>query len=45
MGTLTITGTAISAYIMGVAVLSPCPLLVNDIAGSVIIVSTDSFSA
>ncbi|XP_012673710.1 riboflavin transporter 2 [Clupea harengus] len=38
MGTLTITGTAIGAYIMGVAVLSPCPLLVNDIAGSVIIV-------
>ncbi|XP_062385511.1 riboflavin transporter 2-like [Sardina pilchardus] len=38
MGILTVTGTAVGAYIMGMAVMSPCPLLVDDIAGSVIIV-------
>ncbi|XP_048084954.1 riboflavin transporter 2-like isoform X2 [Alosa alosa] len=31
MGILTATGTAIGAYIMGMAVLSPCPLLVGNI--------------
>lgn len=39
MGLLTIIGSAIGAYIMGMAALSPCPLLVDNIAGSIIIVS------
>ncbi|XP_063041012.1 riboflavin transporter 2-like [Engraulis encrasicolus] len=38
MGVLTAVGSAIGAYIMAMAVLSPCPLLVNHIAGSVLIV-------
>lgn len=42
MGILTVIGSAIGAYIMGMAALSPCPLLVDNIAGSVIIVSIDS---
>ncbi|XP_039976821.1 riboflavin transporter 2 [Xiphias gladius] len=39
MGALTVIGSGVGAYIMGMAVLSPCPLLVNDTAGGVIIVS------
>ncbi|CAK6971565.1 riboflavin transporter 2 [Scomber scombrus] len=38
MGALTVIGSGIGAYIMGMAVLSPCPLLVNDSSGDVIIV-------
>lgn len=40
MGALTVIGSGVGAYIMGMAVLSPCPLLVNDNSGDVIIVST-----
>lgn len=32
-------GSGVGAYIMAMAVLSPCPLLVNDSSGDVIIVS------
>lgn len=39
MGVLTSIGSLIGVYIMGMAVLSPCPLLVNDTSGTVIIVS------
>ncbi|XP_035039007.2 riboflavin transporter 2 [Hippoglossus stenolepis] len=38
MAALTVVGTGAGAYIMGTAVLSPCPLLVNDTSGGVIIV-------
>uniref|UniRef100_A0A8C2D7I6 Riboflavin transporter n=1 Tax=Cyprinus carpio TaxID=7962 RepID=A0A8C2D7I6_CYPCA len=38
MGVLTSVGSLIGFYIMGMAVLSPCPLLVNDTSGAVIIV-------
>ncbi|KAF3707186.1 Riboflavin transporter 2 [Channa argus] len=38
MGALTVVGSGIGAYIMGMAVLSPCPLLVNDTSGGAIIV-------
>ncbi|XP_074789827.1 LOW QUALITY PROTEIN: riboflavin transporter 2 [Myripristis murdjan] len=38
MGALTLIGSAVGAYIMAMAALSPCPLLVNDASGSVIIV-------
>ncbi|XP_026202682.1 riboflavin transporter 2 [Anabas testudineus] len=38
MGALTAIGSGVGAYIMGMAVLSPCPLLVNDTSGGVIIV-------
>ncbi|XP_019959942.2 riboflavin transporter 2 [Paralichthys olivaceus] len=38
MAALTVVGTGAGAYIMGMAVLSPCPLLVNDTSGGVIIV-------
>ncbi|XP_071356238.1 riboflavin transporter 2 [Trachinotus anak] len=38
MGALTVIGSGVGAYIMGMAVLSPCPLLINDISGGVIIV-------
>ncbi|XP_060916244.1 riboflavin transporter 2 [Labrus mixtus] len=38
MGALTVTGSGIGAYIMGMAVLSPCPLLVNETSGGVIMV-------
>ncbi|GAA6233259.1 riboflavin transporter 2-like [Lates japonicus] len=38
MGALTVIGSGVGAYIMGMAVLSPCPLLVNDTSGGVIIV-------
>lgn len=40
MGALTLIGSGVGAYIMGMAVLSPCPLLVNETSGGVIIVST-----
>lgn len=39
MGVLTSIGSLIGVYIMGMAVLSPCPLLVNETSGTVIIVS------
>ncbi|KAK5854649.1 hypothetical protein PBY51_004828 [Eleginops maclovinus] len=38
MGVLTVTGSGVGAYIMAMAVLSPCPLLVNITSGGVIIV-------
>ncbi|XP_035537691.1 riboflavin transporter 2 [Morone saxatilis] len=38
MGALTVTGSGVGAYIMAMAVLSPCPLLVNETTGGVIIV-------
>ncbi|KAJ8290936.1 hypothetical protein GJAV_G00019400 [Gymnothorax javanicus] len=38
MGFLTATGTGIGAYIMAMAVLSPCPLLVHHSAGTVLMV-------
>ncbi|KAG7501277.1 riboflavin transporter 2-like [Solea senegalensis] len=38
MGALTVIGSVAGAYIMGMAVLSPCPLLVNGASGGVIIV-------
>lgn len=39
MGGLTLFGSGIGAFIMGMAVLSPCPLLVNETSGGVVIVS------
>ncbi|KAE8600039.1 hypothetical protein XENTR_v10017445 [Xenopus tropicalis] len=45
MGILTVTGTGIGCYIMGMAVLSPCPLLLYSSAGGAIIVSIQSVSA
>lgn len=38
MGALTIVGSGVGAYIMAMAVFSPCPLLVHDTWGGVIIV-------
>ncbi|XP_062265704.1 riboflavin transporter 2 [Platichthys flesus] len=38
MAALTVVGSGAGAYIMGTAVLSPCPLLVNETSGGVIIV-------
>ncbi|XP_056336114.1 riboflavin transporter 2 [Danio aesculapii] len=38
MGVLTSLGSLIGVYIMAMAVLSPCPLLVHDTSGAVIIV-------
>lgn len=38
MGVLTSFGTGFGAYIMGMAVLSPCPLLVHSTSGTVVIV-------
>ncbi|XP_075995670.1 riboflavin transporter 2 [Genypterus blacodes] len=38
MGALTVVGSAVGGYIMFVAALSPCPLLVHDTAGGAIIV-------
>ncbi|XP_034401300.1 riboflavin transporter 2 [Cyclopterus lumpus] len=38
MGALTVSGSGVGAYIMGMAALSPCPLLVNETSGGVIIV-------
>lgn len=40
MGVLTVIGSGVGAYIMGMAVLSPCPLLADETSGGVIIVST-----
>lgn len=44
MGALTVVGSAVGGYIMFVAALSPCPLLVNDTAGGAVIVSSPSFT-
>ena len=38
MGVLTIVGTGFGAYIMAMAALSPCPLLVHTASGTAIIV-------
>ncbi|XP_031730548.1 riboflavin transporter 2 [Anarrhichthys ocellatus] len=38
MGALTVTGSGVGAYIMGMAALSPCPLLVHGTSGGVVIV-------
>ncbi|XP_010867310.1 riboflavin transporter 2 [Esox lucius] len=38
LGVLAVIGTGVAVYIMGMAVLSPCPLLVNNSAGTVLIV-------
>ncbi|XP_070702707.1 riboflavin transporter 2 [Pempheris klunzingeri] len=38
MGALTVIGSGVGAYIMAMAVLSPCPLLVDETSGGVIIV-------
>nr|XP_020453329.1 riboflavin transporter 2-like [Monopterus albus]XP_020453330.1 riboflavin transporter 2-like [Monopterus albus] len=38
MGALSVIGSAVGAYIMGMAALSPCPLLVHETSGGVIIV-------
>ncbi|XP_077405145.1 riboflavin transporter 2 [Vanacampus margaritifer] len=38
MGALTLVGSGVGAFIMSMAALSPCPLLVNDVWGSVIMV-------
>lgn len=40
MGLLTLVGTGVGVYIMAMAVMSPCPLLVNEASGGVIMVST-----
>lgn len=40
MGFVTVIGTGFGAYIMGMAVLSPCPLLVDTSSGTAIIVSS-----
>uniref|UniRef100_A0A3P8TK64 Riboflavin transporter n=1 Tax=Amphiprion percula TaxID=161767 RepID=A0A3P8TK64_AMPPE len=45
MGVLTVCGSAVGAFIMSMAVLSPCPLLVHDSAGAVIIVSSSFHSS
>lgn len=39
MGLATVAGTGFGAYIMAMAVLSPCPLLVNSSSGTATIVS------
>lgn len=39
MGVLTFLGTSIGVYIMGMAILSPCPLFVNSLVGSILIVA------
>ncbi|CAL8293145.1 unnamed protein product [Merluccius merluccius] len=38
MGVLTAVGTGVAAYILSMAILSPCPLLVNDTSGALLIV-------
>lgn len=43
MGFLTAFGSVIGVYIMGMAVLSPCPLLVNHISGAILIVAAWTF--
>ncbi|XP_060725844.1 solute carrier family 52, riboflavin transporter, member 3-B [Tachysurus vachellii] len=40
MGVLTVTGTGFGAYIMGMAALSPCPLLVHHELGAALMVIT-----
>lgn len=40
MGVLTVTGTGFGAYIMAMAALSPCPLLINHDLGPALIVIT-----
>ena len=40
MGALTVIGSGVGAYIMAMAALSPCPLMVADTSGAAIIVST-----
>lgn len=44
MGALTVIGSGVGAFIMGMAALSPCPLLVNHTSGGVIIVSSAQLS-
>lgn len=39
MGVLTVTGTGFGAYIMAMAALSPCPLLVYHELGAALMVS------
>lgn len=39
MGALTVLGSAVGAYLLSMAVLSPCPLLVDEAAGGVVAVS------
>ncbi|XP_026785324.2 riboflavin transporter 2 [Pangasianodon hypophthalmus] len=43
MGFLTAFGTVFGIYIMAMAVLSPCPLLVNHISGAILIVAAWTF--
>lgn len=38
MGVLTVTGTGFGAYIMGLAAMSPCPLLVYHELGAALMV-------
>ncbi|XP_003976011.1 solute carrier family 52, riboflavin transporter, member 2 isoform X1 [Takifugu rubripes] len=38
MGALTVLGSAVGAYLLSMAVLSPCPLLVDEAAGGVVAV-------
>lgn len=38
MGVLTVTGTGFGAYIMGMAALSPCPLLIHHELGAALMV-------
>lgn len=38
MGFLTLIGTGFGAYIMAMAALSPCPLLVHSASGTAVIV-------
>ncbi|TNN68938.1 Riboflavin transporter 2 [Liparis tanakae] len=38
LGVLTVTGSGVAAYVMGMAALSPCPLLVHETSGGVVIV-------
>lgn len=43
MGALTLLGSAAGAYIMSMAALSPCPLLVHQTSGAAVIVSGTLF--
>ncbi|KAG7278798.1 hypothetical protein CRUP_019104 [Coryphaenoides rupestris] len=38
MGALTVVGSGVAGYIVGMAALSPCPLLVHDTSGGLLIV-------
>ncbi|XP_029587257.1 riboflavin transporter 2 [Salmo trutta] len=40
LGALTLFGSGVGAYIIGMAVLSPCPLLVNETSGTFLIVGS-----